>query len=125
MIGHGVRYASDAYLDKITYPPEGKFLYYSGNEKSPAFAEKAEPAPRGHRAVVLGFGGAHYIAALRQAIDRNGIALMAHTRANRLVCDRDGTVLGIEVVQLAREKQAEQQALYEKVSPYVPHNHEP
>ena len=55
LIGHGVRYASDAYLDKITYPPEGKFLYYSGNEKSPAFAEKAEPAPRGHRAVGAGF----------------------------------------------------------------------
>lgn len=123
LVGHGVRYASDAYLDKITYPPEGKFLYYSGNEKSPAFAEKAEPAPRGHRAVGPGFGGAHYIAALRQAIDRNGIALMAHARANRLVCDRDGTVLGIEVVQLAQEKQAEQQALYERVSPYVPHNH--
>lgn len=123
LIGHGVRYASDAYLDKITYPPEGKFLYYSGNEKSPAFAEKAEPAPRGHRAVGLGFGGAHYIAALRQAIHRNGIALMAHARAHRLVCDHDGTVLGVEIVQLPEEHQAEQQRLYERVSPYVPHNH--
>jgi len=123
LIGHGVRYASDAYLDKITYPPEGKFLYYSGNEKSPAFAEKAKPAPRGHRAVGLGFGGAHYIAALREAIHRNGIDLMPHARASRLVCDRDGTVLGVEVIQLPEEKWAEQQKLYETVSPYVPHNH--
>ena len=123
LIGHGVKYSSEAYLDKVTYPPEGKFLYYSGNEKSPSFAEKAEPAPRGHRAVGQGFGGAHYIAALRQAIERNGVQLMTHTRAARLVCDRDGSVIGVEVVQLAQEKHAEQQALYEKVSPYVPHNH--
>jgi 3-oxo-5alpha-steroid 4-dehydrogenase len=123
LIGHGVRYASDAYLDKITYPPEGKFLYYSGNEKSPSFAEKATPAPRGHRAVGSGFGGAHYIAALRGALHRNGVALMAHTRATRLVSDPHGRVLGVEVVQLTEEGHAEQQALYEKVSPYVPHNH--
>jgi len=123
LIGHGVRYASDAYLDKITYPPEGKFLYYSGNEKSPAFAEKAPPAPRGHRAVGPGFGGAHYIAALRKALEREGVALMTHSRATRLVCDRDGHVVGIEAIVLQADKQAEQQALYERVSPYVPHNH--
>ncbi|WP_454648692.1 FAD-binding protein [Bradyrhizobium liaoningense] len=123
LVGHGVRYASDAYLDKITYPPEGKFLYYSGNEKSPAFAEKAKPAPRGHRAVGPGFGGAHYMTALRQSVHRNDISLMLHSRANRLICSRDGAVLGVEVIELAEEKHAEQQALYEKVSPYVPHNH--
>jgi len=123
LIGHGVKYASDAYLDKVTYPPEGKFLYYSGNEKSPAFAAKAEPAPRGHRAVGLGFGGAHYIAALREAIGRDGVELMTHTRANRLVCDRDGAVLGVEALQLPADQHARQQALYEAASPYVPHNH--
>jgi len=123
LIAHGVRYASDAYLEKTTYPPEGKFLYYSGNEKSPAFAAKATPAPRGLRAVGAGFGGAHYIAALRRAIQDEGIALLAHTRVSRLVCDAGGAVIGVEVFQLAADKQAEQQALYEKVSPYVPHNH--
>lgn len=123
LIGHGVKYDSAAYLDKVTYPPEGKFLYYSGNEKSPAFAAKAEPVPRGHRAVGLGFGGAHHIAALRAAVHRNGVNLLTHTRADQLVCDRDGTVLGVVVLQLAPEKHAEQQALYESASPYVPHNH--
>jgi len=28
LIGHGVKYDSAAYLDKVTYPPEGKYLYY-------------------------------------------------------------------------------------------------
>lgn len=123
LIGHGVRYSGDAYLDKITYPPEGKFLYYSGNEKSPAFEAKAKAAPRGHRAVGAGFGGAHYIAALRKAINSAGIETLLHARAARLICDPDGRVLGIEVVALPAAKWAEQQALYEKVSPYVPHNH--
>ena len=123
LIGHGVGYASDAYLDKVTYPPEGKFLYYSGNEKSPAYAARAKPAPRGHRAVGPGFGGAHYIAALRRAIAREGVALVTHTRVDRLIRDDNGAVIGVEALQLAPEKHAEQQALYEKVSPYVPHNH--
>lgn len=123
LIAHGVRYSGAAYLEKITYPPEGKYLYYSGNEKSPAFEAKAKPAPRGHRAVGAGFGGAHYIAALRRAIEDAGIGLMLHTRANRLVCDTQGKVIGIEVVALDSSQHARQQALYSRVSPYVPHNH--
>jgi 3-oxo-5alpha-steroid 4-dehydrogenase len=123
LIGHGVRYSSAAYLQKATYPPEGKFLYYSGNEQSPAFAKIVEPAPRGHRPVGTGFGGAHYIAALRQSIHRHGIDVMVHTRAVQLVRSHDGRVLGVEVVHLAADKHAGQQALYAKVSPYVPHNH--
>jgi 3-oxo-5alpha-steroid 4-dehydrogenase len=123
LVGHGVEYASDVYLDKITYPPEGKYLYYSGNEKSPAFAAKARPVPRGHRAVGPGFGGAHYIAALRRAVEREGVALSMHTRVTRLVVDRQGRVCGVEALVLPADKHAEHQALYEKVSPYVPHNH--
>ena len=80
LIGHGVQYDHSAYLEKITYPPEGKYLYYSGNEKSPAFAAHAKPAARGHRAVGPGFGGAHYIAALREATLAGGRAAIApHT----------------------------------------------
>lgn len=123
LVGHGVEYASDTYLDKITYPPEGKYLYYSGNEKSPAFAAKAKPVPRGHRAVGPGFGGAHYINALSRALQREGVELSVHTRVTGLVVDKGGTVLGVEAIMLSPDKHAEQQAMYEKVSPYVPHNH--
>lgn len=122
LIGHGVRYSGDAYLDKITYPPEGKYLYYSGNEKSPEFAEKAEPIPRGHRAVGPGFGGAHYIAALREALGREGVGVMTHTRVQALVV-AVGRVVGVEAISLPPEKHAEHQALCASASPYVPHNH--
>lgn len=123
LVDHGVEYASDVYLDKITYPPEGKYLYYSGNEKSPAFAAQAKPVPRGHRAVGPGFGGAHYIAALRHAVEREGVTLSMHTRVTRLVVDRHGRVCGVEAMVLPASTHARHQALYEKVSPYVPHNH--
>jgi 3-oxo-5alpha-steroid 4-dehydrogenase len=123
LIGHGVGYASDVYLEKITYPPEGKYLYYSGNEKSPAFVAKAKPVPRGHRAVGPGFGGAHYIAALRKAAIRQGVDLLLHTRVTRLVTDTAGRVLGVEAIALPADKHTEHQAHYAVVSPYVPHNH--
>jgi 3-oxo-5alpha-steroid 4-dehydrogenase len=123
LIGHGVRYDSSAYLEKITYPPEDKYLYYSGNEKSPAFAAQAKPAARGHRAVGPGFGGAHYIAALREAIVREGVAQLLHTRVTRLVTDRRGDVVGVEAIALPRQLHARHQALYETANPYVPHNH--
>src|SRR3546814_20349918 len=46
LIAHGVPYASAPYLDKTIYTPDGKFLYYSGNEKVPEYAARAAPAPR-------------------------------------------------------------------------------
>jgi 3-oxo-5alpha-steroid 4-dehydrogenase len=49
--------------------------------------------------------------------------LSLHTRVTRLVIDRNGRVCGVEAVVLPADKHAGQQALYEKVSPYVPHNH--
>jgi 3-oxo-5alpha-steroid 4-dehydrogenase len=123
LIGHGVRYDSSAWLEKITYPPEGKYLYYSGNEKSPAFAAHARPAARGHRAVGPGFGGAHYIAALREATLREGVEQLLHTRVTRLVTDRRGHVVGIEAIALPGHLHDRHQALYETANPYVPHNH--
>lgn len=123
LIEHGVKYSGEAYLDKITYPPEGKFLYYSGNEKSPAFAEKAKPAPRGHRAVGPGFGGAHYIAALRKALAREKVDMMMHARVSRLVVDANDRVLGVEVFALPKQFHDQQQKWHESANPYVPHNH--
>jgi 3-oxo-5alpha-steroid 4-dehydrogenase len=123
LIGHGVRYDSSAYLEKITYPPEGKYLYYSGNEKSPAFAAHAVPAARGHRAVGPGFGGAHYIAALRAATEREGVRQLLHTRVARLIVDPRGRTVGVEAVTLPEALHARHQALYETANPYVPHNH--
>ena len=122
LVGQGVTYASDVFLDKATFPPEGKYLYYSGNEKSPAFAAHARPAPRGHRAVGPGYGGPHYFAALARAIDRHGVEVRGHTKVTRLILDARGAVVGVEAISLPADRHAEHQRLYESASPWIPHN---
>ena len=122
LVGHGVQYASDVFLEKATFPPEGKYLYYSGNEKTPAYAAKARPAPRGHRAVGAGYGGPHYFAALAKAVDRVGARVLRHAKTTRLVLDRQGRVVGVEALILPEGKHSEHQKLYEKASPWIPHN---
>src|SRR3546814_612690 len=78
LIAHGVPYASAPYLDKTIYPPDGKFLYYSGNEKVPEYAARAAPAPRGHRPVGTGMTGHVYFAALAKAAEQLGVRLRQH-----------------------------------------------
>ena len=122
LIGHGVRYDSTAYVEKITFPPEGKYLYYSGNEKTPSFAAKARPVPRGLRAVGPGFGGQHYIAALRKAVHREGCGSRSTRESPGWWPTRDGRVVGVEALVLPERRHEEHQSLYEKGSPYIPHN---
>ena len=119
---HGVAYASELFLEKATFPPEGKYLYYSGNEKSPAFAARARPAPRGHRAVGPGYGGPHYFAALASAVDREGVQVLRHTRVETLIVEGGGRVVGVEALSLPTDHLAEHQQLYERASPWIPHN---
>ena len=44
---HGVKFGTKLYTGKTTYPPEGYFLQYSGNEKVEEYCRDARPAPRG------------------------------------------------------------------------------
>ncbi|MDB5730681.1 MAG: delta 4,5-alpha steroid dehydrogenase, partial [Variovorax sp.] len=54
----GARFAATMPDHKTSYPPDGKFLYYSGNEVVPACrGERGAPAPRGHRTVAKGQSG--------------------------------------------------------------------
>ena len=52
---------------KTSYPPDGVFLYHSGNELVPAYGGSGASAPRGHRTVAKGQSGAALYAALRAA----------------------------------------------------------
>ncbi len=122
LAGHGIPFSAQAYLGKTTFPPEGKFLYYSGNEKLPSFAAHAVPMPRGHRVVGPGYGGAHYIAALDAALDRNLVARRTHAKATSLILDRLGRVMGVELLALPASFHAAHQKMYERASPWRAHN---
>ncbi|MEJ7935831.1 FAD-binding protein [Sphingobium sp. AN558] len=120
LISHGVRFASSVYKEKTTFPPEGKFLYFSGNEKTSRFAAKTPPMPRGHRVFGPGYGGVPYFAAMAGSVDRLGVDVRRHEKANRLIVDKAGRVVGVEVISLPPSFHERHEKLYRKISPYVP-----
>ena len=65
---HGVAFDSTMPATKTSYPPDGCYLYFSGNETVPAYAGAAAPAPRGHRVVALGQSGAALYSAWRSGV---------------------------------------------------------
>ncbi|WP_281783695.1 FAD-binding protein [Sinimarinibacterium flocculans] len=113
--GHGVRFGSKVYEDRIAYPPDGYYLYYTGMEK---FRDWARPAPRGHRTVGKGATGGCYFSPLRDAALRAGVKLIRHAPARRLIVDAAGGVIGVDVQRIPEARQVEHLALYRKVDPY-------
>ena len=97
----GVQFDATVPPKKTSYPPDGYYLYFSGNEAVPQFAGKYPPAPRGHRVKGKGLSGAVMFKALRQATISAGVTVMSQSAVRRLVMDSaSGTVLGAEVWQL-------------------------
>ncbi|WP_082432335.1 FAD-binding protein [Pseudomonas sp. NBRC 111124] len=86
---------------KTSYPPDGAFLYYSGNELVPAYAGQQPAAPRGHRTVGKGQCGAVLYSRLQAACLRAGVRPLPQSAARRLVLDGQGRVIGAELWRLA------------------------
>lgn len=96
----GVGFDSTMPPVKTSYPADGYYLYYSGNEAVPEFAKLAPPAPRGHRVKGKGMSGAVLFGVLRKGVAKAGVAVHAQTIAKRLIVDGDGHVVGVEVARL-------------------------
>ena len=112
----GVRFGSAFYGERIAYPPDGFFLYYTGMEKFRA--EAARVAPRGHRTVGKGPTGRRYFAPLKDAALGSGVRLMPHAPVRRLIVDGNERVVGVEIQAIPQESQAEHEALCRRVNPY-------
>jgi 3-oxo-5alpha-steroid 4-dehydrogenase len=103
----GAKYGGPLEKRKTSYPPADKFLYYSGNEVVPAYATPGGPAPRGHRAIpqrqedFSKFSGAILMETLQRTIQSDpAIRLLLQCSARRLIVDRGGAVVGVELWQL-------------------------
>ncbi|WP_432470407.1 FAD-binding protein [Amphritea sp. HPY] len=95
---------------KTSYPPDGYYLYYSGNEQVPAYQGEQSPAPRGHRTVGKGHGGAVLYSHLQAACRQPGINVMTQSAVRRLVVDEhDGRVIGAEIWSLPEGSKAARQ----------------
>lgn len=82
---------------KTSYPPDGTYLYYSGNEPVPAFAAQAAPAPRGHRAQGTWMSGRNLFEHLRTRVEQLEIPVLEQHAVRRLIVDAQGRVVGAEV----------------------------
>lgn len=100
LMAQGVQFGSTMPPRKTSYPADGYYLYYSGSEAVPAFAQHAPAAPRGHRVKGSGMSGAVLFGVLREAVRKAGIPVQGQAVARRLVVDAGGAVLGAEVLQM-------------------------
>lgn len=96
----GADFRSDVPPPKTSYPKDGVYLYYSGNEAVPAYAKHAEPAPRGHRTRGSWLSGKALYEFLRARIDALRIPMQAQAAVRRLIVDADNKVVGAEVWRL-------------------------
>jgi 3-oxo-5alpha-steroid 4-dehydrogenase len=82
---------------KTSYPADGYYLYYSGNETVPSHMGDHPPAPRGHRTVGKGHGGVVLYAKLKEACLKKGVIPLTQTRVSRLILLKDTQqVIGVE-----------------------------
>jgi 3-oxo-5alpha-steroid 4-dehydrogenase len=97
----GARYGATMPRHKTSYPADGVYLYYSGNEVVQAYGGNYAPAPRGHRTVARGQSGATLYAALQASTLRAGARPLLQASVRRMIRQRGtGRVLGVEVWQL-------------------------
>lgn len=97
---HGVPFSSVAYDDKASYPPDGYFLYYSGNESCMPYREQAIPARRGHRAGGDGLTGRVLFDSLDRSVRMNPrIDIQPYCEVQRCIVDQHNRILGLEYRQ--------------------------
>ncbi len=83
---HGARFGSSLCDYKTSYPTDGHYLYFSGNEKAYPYNRHAVPAPRGHRQIAKGMSSGRVLwQALRNAALRLGVTFLPMTRIEDLL----------------------------------------
>ena len=98
----GVPFPKSGEVCKASLPPDDCTLYFSGNELCPPYCDAATPAPRGHRPLGDGLTGHLTGTALRRGTIDAGAELRTFTRADRLVTNSAGRVVGLAITELPR-----------------------
>jgi 3-oxo-5alpha-steroid 4-dehydrogenase len=103
---YGARFGGPATEEKTSYPNEGT-IYFSGNEVTVPGRERATAVQRGHRAKPAKGGepsklsGQYLLPPLIASLKRQpNVRFFSQTRATRMVVDRSGAVVGIEVLRI-------------------------
>jgi len=126
LTGHGVPFEASVCPYKTSYPNNKYYLYYSGSENSGQFRALTPPVQRGHRAKGPGASGKKIYQPLAASANRAGVRTMFHTRADSLLTDTTGRVVGVRTSTLAqapawvRQRYATYAALAVKPGIYYP-----
>lgn len=91
----GVEFKDTFFADKVIFPPTDDCLIFSGNEEAWPFSQQAKPAPRGHKPKKQGSAGAYIIEQMIDAATKLGVEIRNETRAETLVRDDAGRVVGV------------------------------
>ena len=111
LIGHGVKFNSNVWKKKCSYPPLDYFLYHPDSSLAAPYARQAKPAARGHRIFVrngkkawgLGIG---IYGPLRDAALRLGMRFYRYAEARQIALDRNGNVVGVKVLHIPTDSAA-------------------
>lgn len=99
--GHGVQFDAREAPHETSYPSRDDYFYFSGNEKVPANLGRLPPVPRGHRVKGHWMSGRAMMEALMASVAATpGIATRTESAIRRLIVDRDGAVVGAELMCL-------------------------
>jgi 3-oxo-5alpha-steroid 4-dehydrogenase len=91
----GVPWGSTVWPYRATFPPNGYYLHFTGNERVAPYSAVARPAPRGHRAIGEGFTGRVIMERLLEGAQALGVELHRHARVTALLTE-GSRVMGVE-----------------------------
>lgn len=111
LIAQGVRFNASYWPDKSSYPPLDKFLYHPDNSLVARYAQRAKPAPRGHRIFARNGKKAWGLgSALSGRLEASALAKGMHSigqaQVTRLLTDSSARVIGVEGRRLPPESHA-------------------
>lgn len=104
LVAHGVPFKDTYYPEPFMEPPTDDCLVFSGGEDSHPFDKIARPAPRAHKPQHPGAAGGLLMQKLVAAVQRSGARIECDTRAEHLVIEGDGRVLGVVVRHEGQER---------------------
>lgn len=102
----GVQFKRSYYAKKTTEPVTDDCLLYSGNENVWPFDRTARAAPRGHKPQVEGSAGRKLMETLIARVLELGARIEENARAQTLIVDQQGRVVGVCYKQLGEERYA-------------------
>lgn len=94
---------------KTSYPQDGYYLYYSGNELVPAYRGAHPPAARGHRTVGKGHGGVVLYQYLQNACRKQGVRSLTQCVVRRLITVPGQGIVGVEAWAMPANSRASEQ----------------